>query len=182
MAWYWLIAIVVVIVVYIIATYNGLIRLRNLSEEGFSTMDVYMKKRYDLIPNLVETVKAYAKHESETLENVVSARNKAVSAQGIEARQDAEQALNQGLGRLFAVMENYPDLKADRQFLDLQKQLQTVEQDIAQSRKYYNATVRDFNTKCEVFPSVLVAKMFAFEKKPLFEIADVERENVKVQF
>ena len=182
MAWYWLIAIVVVIVVYIIATYNGLIRLRNLSEEGFSTMDVYMKKRYDLIPNLVETVKAYAKHESETLENVVSARNKAVSAKGIEARQDAEQALNQGLGRLFAVMENYPDLKADRQFLDLQKQLQTVEQDIAQSRKYYNATVRDFNTKCEVFPSVLVAKMFAFEKKPLFEIADVERENVKVQF
>ncbi len=179
---YIFIGIVVILVLYIIATYNGLIRLRNLSDEGFSTMDVYMKKRYDLIPNLVETVKAYTKHESETLENVVSARNKAVSAQGMEARQDAEQALDRGLGRLFAVMENYPDLKADRQFLDLQKQLQIVEQDIAQSRKYYNATVRDFNTKCEVFPSVLVAKMFSFEKKPLFEIADVERENVKVQF
>ena len=149
----WIIlAVVVIIVLWFIASYNGFIRLRNMVREAFSTMDVYMKKRYDLIPNLVETVKGYASHESSTFEKVISARNAAASAKSIEARVEGENALSGTLKSLFALAEAYPDLKANTNFLDLQKQLQLVETDIASSRKYYNAVVRDFNTKTEVFP------------------------------
>ncbi len=176
-------AVVALLVLFVISIYNGLIRLRNIVEEAFSTMDVYMKKRYDLIPNLVETVKGYAKHESETLEAVIAARNKAQSATSPEAQIAAEGDLSQVMGRLFALTESYPDLKANTNFMDLQKQLQTIETEIAQSRKYYNGSVRTYNTKIEVFPNNLFAGMFGFTKKPMFEVTNAEeRENVKVSF
>ena len=153
------IGVIVVLVIIIIVMYNGFIRLKNNCEEAFATMDVYLKKRYDLIPNLVETVKGYASHEKETLERVISARNMAQGA------------------------ENYPDLKANENFLDLQHKLNMVEEDIANSRKYYNAVIKQFNTKCEVFPSNIIASIFHFEKKPMFEVdAEEERKNVKVSF
>ncbi|HEY4537450.1 MAG TPA: LemA family protein [Erysipelothrix sp.] len=180
---YIILGIIALIVIYGIATYNKLVSMRTSAEEGFSTMDVYLKKRYDLIPNLVETVKGYAKHEKETLENVIAARNAAVSANNPTEQLQAEGQLGQVLGRLFALSENYPDLKANTNFTDLQRQLQNIETEIAQSRKYYNGVVREYNIKCETFPSVIVANMFSFKKKPLYEIENVsERENVKVQF
>ncbi|AMC92771.1 hypothetical protein AOC36_01850 [Erysipelothrix larvae] len=175
--------VVVIVVLYVVMAYNGLVSQRNLVEEAFSTMDVYLKKRYDLIPNLVETVKGYAKHESGTLEAVISARNKAVNATTDEARLQAEGDLSQVMGRLFALTESYPDLKANTNFLDLQNQLKLIETEIAQSRKYYNGTTRDFNTKIETFPSVIIANMFGFKRKPLYEVNnETERENVKVSF
>lgn len=181
--WMGLLVVVVLVAVFAIGVYNSLVRLRNVVEEAFSTMDVYMKKRYDLIPNLVETVKGYAKHETETLDAVISARNKAANAGTADARIEAEGDLSQVMGRLFALTESYPDLKANTNFMDLQGQLQKIETEIAQSRKYYNGAVRQYNTKREVFPSNLVAGMFGFTAKPLFEVTDVsEREAVKVSF
>ena len=175
--------IVIVIAVWAAATYNGLIKGRNSVEEGFSTMDVYLKKRFDLIPNLVETVKGYAKHEKETLENVVAARSKITNAGSIEERAAGESQLSGALKTLFAVAEAYPDLKANANFLDLQKQLNQVEQDIANARKYYNAVVKSYNNKCEMVPSSIIARMFNFTRKPMFEIGDTaERENVSVKF
>lgn len=170
-------------VVWFIAAYNGFIRLRNSVEEAFATMDVYMKKRYDLIPNLVETVKGYASHEKETLENVTKARNMAAGAETLEQRAAGENMLTGTLKSLFAVAENYPNLKANENFMDLQRQLQKVEEDIANSRKYYNAVVKEFNTMIQVFPNNIIAGMFRFEKKPMFEVeAAEERQNVKVDF
>lgn len=175
--------VVAVVVLYAIAQYNGFVQLKNVVEEAFSTMDVYLKKRYDLIPNVVETVKGYASHEKETLEQVISARNKAVSATTPEAQLQAEGDLSKVMGRLFALTESYPDLKANTNFMDLQKQLQAIETEIAQSRKYYNGSVRQYNTKVETFPSNIIANVFNFTKKPLYEVTDaLERENVKVQF
>lgn len=176
------IIIVVVILLWFVAAYNGFVKLRNMIREAFSTMDVYMKKRYDLIPNLVETVKGYATHEQSTFEKVISARNTAAGATTVEGRIQGENALTGTLRTLFAVAEAYPDLKANANFMDLQKQLQSIEGEIANSRKYYNAVVRDFNTKTESFPSVIVASMFGFKREPLFEITSDERQNVKVQF
>ena len=179
---YILICLVVIILIWFISAYNVLVRYRNMAREAFSTMDVYMKKRYDLIPNLVETVKGYAKHESGTLEKVIKARNSAASATTVEGRAESENALTGTLKSLFALAEAYPDLKANTNFVDLQKQLQSVEADIANSRKYYNAVVRDYNIKIESFPSSIVASMFAFRREQMFEINEAERENVKVQF
>ncbi len=177
-----LIVVLAVIVIWFIAAYNGFVKLRNMVREAFSTMDVYMKKRYDLIPNLVETVKGYAKHEQGTLEKVISARNMAAGAKTIEGRLEGENALAGTLKTLFAVAEAYPDLKANTNFMDLQKQLQGIEGEIANARKYYNAVVRDYNIKTESFPSVIIASMFGFKREPMFEIAAEERQNVKVQF
>lgn len=180
---YGLLALVVVVAFWAIGAYNGLITQRNKVEEAFSTMDVYLKKRYDLIPNLVETVKGYAKHERETLEAVISARNKAVSAGTPEQKIEAEKGLAGTLGRLFALAEAYPDLKANTNFMDLQGQLKVLEEDIANARKYYNGTVRQFNTAIEVFPTNILAGLFKFSRKPLFEVEEAsERQNVKVQF
>lgn len=178
-----ILAIVLILVIVVIAMYNGFIRLRNQCEEAFATMDVYLKKRYDLIPNLVETVKGYASHEKETLEKVIAARNTAQGAGTLEEKISGESALQSTLKSLFAVAENYPDLKASTNFLDLQNQLKAVEDDIANARKYYNAVIKQFNTKCEVFPSNLIAGIFHFQRKPLFEVeAAEERQNVKVSF
>lgn len=146
----WLIGLLLVAIivgVYVFSTYNGFISLKNKCEEAFSTMDVYLTKRYDLIPNLVETVKGYASHEKETLDSVVAARNKAMSANTVEAKIEAEQGLAGTLGRLFALSENYPDLKANTNFLDLQSQLQLMESEIANARKYYNGVVKDVQHK-----------------------------------
>lgn len=175
--------VIVIIVIALIAVYNGFVRLRNQVEESFSTMDVYMKKRFDLIPNLVETVKGYAGHESATLTKVTEARSAVMHSATAEERLNNENILSGTLRSLFAVSESYPDLKANTNFLDLQQQLQKVEEDILNARKYYNALVRQFNTKCETFPSNIVAAMFHFERKPLFELDDeAERQNVKVEF
>lgn len=174
--------VVLLLLIWFIASYNGFIRVKNRIAEAFSTMDVYLKKRYDLVPNLVETVKGYAKHERETLQNVTNARNMAVDAKTLEERVQGENMLASTLKSLFAVAEAYPDLKANANFLDLQGRLGILEDDIASSRKYYNALVREFNIKREAFPSSIIARMFNFEKKLLFEIAGEQRESVKVQF
>ena len=177
------IAIIVILALIVMGSYNGLVKTKNQAEEAFSTMDVYMKKRYDLIPNLVETVKGYASHESQTLEKVTAARNAAMTASSIDEKLKNENALTGTLKSLFAVAESYPDLKANTNFMDLQRQLQTIEEDIANSRKYYNASVKNLNNKIEMFPSSIIAGMFHFEKKPYFEVSSQEeREIVKVQF
>jgi LemA protein len=178
-----IVAIIAVIAIWVISAYNGFIRLRNMVEEAFSTMDVYLKKRYDLIPNLVETVKGYAAHEKTTLENVVKARNMAADAKTIEGKIQGENMLQGTLKSLFAIAEAYPDLKANQNFMDLQSQLQRIEDEIANSRKYYNAVVKEFNTKTESFPSNIIAGIFNFARKTMFEVSDEgQREAVKVQF
>lgn len=179
-----IIAVIVgVIVVWLIAAYNGFVRANNNCEEAFATMDVYMKKRYDLIPNLVETVKGYAAHESNTLQKVVEARNMAQSASTVEERAQAENILSGTLKSLFAISEAYPDLKANQNFMDLQSQLQRIEDEIANSRKYYNAVVKLFNNKCQMFPSNIIANVFHYTRKPMFEVEnEEERRNVKVDF
>ncbi|WP_416327079.1 LemA family protein [[Eubacterium] hominis] len=175
--------IVVLIIIWMITTYNKFIKLQNKVEEGFSTMDVYLKKRYDLIPNLVESIKGYAKHESETLTKVISARNMAVQAQTLDEKIQGEKNFQSMLGPLYAISEQYPDLKADQNFMDLQNQLKMMEGEIANARKYYNAVCVKFNNLVEMFPSNLLAGIFHFAKKPLYEVQDAsERENVKVQF
>ena len=175
--------LVLVLIIWVIGSYNTLVRLRNNVEESFSAMDVYMKKRYDLIPNIVETVKGYAKHEKETLNAVITARNNAVAISDPKAKAKAENEVSGALRNLFALAENYPDLKANTNFLDLQTQLQTIETEIANSRRYYNANVKTYNTKIEVFPSNIVAGWFKFEKRTLFEVdSPEERKNVKVEF
>ncbi len=173
----------IVIVVWAIKVYNTLIRLRNNADEAYSTMDVYMKKRYDLIPNLVETVKGYAKHESETLTKVMEARYSCMSANDPTEKAEKENMLTGTLKTLFNVTENYPELKADKNFTELQNSLKNLETEIAQSRKYYNGCVKVYNTKTEVFPSNIIARKFKFEKKVLFEIEDKEeRKAPKVSF
>jgi LemA protein len=175
--------IIALVILYIVSFYNGCIKLRNQIEEAFSTMDVYLKQRYDLIPNLVNTVKGYAEHEEKTLVELTDARTKAMASQTTQQRVEAEQGFQSALSRLLAVAENYPDLKANQNFLQLQNQLREQEDNIANARKYYNAVVREFNTKIEKMPGALFAGMFGFVKQVLYEIPDVgQRENVNVQF
>lgn len=177
-----IIAVLVVLAGAIIGVYNNLITLKNKVDEGWSDIDTQLKRRYDLIPNMVETVKGYAKHENKTLENVTKARNVAMGATTPDQKAQAENMLSGALKTLFAVAENYPDLKADKNFLDLQQTLKEIEEHIQLSRRYYNATVRDFNTKVEIFPNNIVAGMFGFKRREFFEIDEGERENVKVSF
>jgi LemA protein len=176
-------ALVVILALYAISNYNVLVKLRNSCDEAFSTMDVYLKKRFDLVPNLVETVKGYASHESKTLEAVTTARSAISNATSVEGKVAGENMLTGALKSLFAVSEAYPDLKANTSFLDLQKQLQSIETDIAQSRKYYNGVVKEMTNKVEMFPSKIFAGIFGFVKYPFFAVADeTERENVQVSF
>lgn len=175
--------LILLVVLWLVGSYNSLVRLRNQSEEGYSTMDVYMKKRYDLIPNYVETVKGYAKHEKETLEKVIAARNGAMNAQSLEDKAASEGQLSSVLKQLAVVIERYPELKANSNFLNLQNQLSTLESEIASARKYYNATVKTYNNKVEMFPSNIVARWFKFTRKPSFEITNAEEKVApKVQF
>lgn len=177
-----IIGVIVILVIWFIVSYNGFVKLKTNVEEGFSTMDVYLKKRFDLIPNIVESVKGYAKHEEETLANVISARNSINSANSINSKISAENMLTDAIGKLFALAEAYPDLKANQNFLHLQDTLNQTELEIANSRKYYNAVVATFNKKCGMFPSVLVAKLFGFKEFNMFETNQASRENVKVSF
>lgn len=176
-------AVVVLIVLIFVVMYNGFVRANNDCEEAYSTMDVYMKKKYDLIPNLVETVKGYASHEKETLQKVIEARNFAQGATTVEDKIAGENALTGTLKSLFAISEAYPDLKANTNFLDLQNQLKSIEEDIANSRKYYNAVVKLYNNKCQVFPSNIIGQMFNFKLRQMFQVdSEEERRNVKVSF
>ena len=174
--------VVVVVIGFVISLYNRLAKLNVNVEESFSSMDVYLKKRYDLIPNLVETVKGYASHEKETLERVIRARNSAMSASDPGEVLEANNQLAMGLKSIFALAESYPDLKANEGFLNLQNQLTKIEGDISNARLYYNGNVKVFNKTIVVFPNVIIANMMGFEKKPFFEIEESERENVRVQF
>ncbi len=177
--------LVVILIGAVIGIYNSLVRLKNTVDEAWSTIDVQLKKRYDLIPNLVETVKGYATHESETLEKVIAARKLAMSAGSTEERMQAENMLTGTLKSLFALnlQERYPDLKANAHFTDLMNQLQRIEEEIASARRYYNGTVKEFNTKIELFPSNIIANLFGFKQRQFFEIAEEEqREPVAVKF
>lgn len=180
---YVLIAIVVLAVLavlYFISTNNAFVALQNKIEEAFSTMDVYLVKRAELIPNIVATVKGYAKHETETLEKVIAARNSAVTASDKIA---ADTELTKAVRQIFALAESYPELKANTNFLNLQQQLSSIEEDIATSRRYYNGVVRQYNTKLQSFPSSLVASAKGLVRQPMFEVSDdSQRQNVKVEF
>ena len=176
------VVVVVLFVVFLIATYNRLVQLRNRIEAAWSQIDVQLKRRYDLIPNLVETVKGYAAHEREALEAVTRARQQAVDARGIADQAQAENMLTQTLRQLFAVAEAYPDLKANQNFLALQEELTATEGRIAYARQFYNESVLSYDNALERFPSNLVAGAFNFEPKPYFEAEAASRENVRVDF
>ena len=177
-----LLAIVVVLVVWAVAIYNGLIRLKNRVDEAWSDIDVQLKRRYDLIPNLVSTVKGYAAHEKEVFEKVTEARTRAMGAQSTADKAQAENMLSQTLKSLFAVAETYPDLKANQNFLELQRELTDTEDKIQASRRFYNGNVRDFNTKIQVFPNNIFSGMLGFTTREFFEAAEGEKEPVKVEF
>lgn len=178
-----IVVIVVLLLLYIAGTYNALVKGRNKVEEAFATMDVYLKKRWDLIPNLVESVKGYAKHEAETLQNVISARNSGYQNMTAEEKIEANRELSKGLAAINVVAEQYPNLKANENFINLNNQLQKVEEDIANARKFYNAVVREYNNTTEMFPSSIVASMFKFGKKQMFAVDDeAERQAVQVKF
>lgn len=177
-----IIAIIVIIVIYTLITYNNFIKLKNMVEEAFSTMDVYLKKRWDLIPNVVETVKGYAKHEENTLKEVVELRNSSYDSMSTDEKVKANQKLSKDINKIMLLAESYPDLKASVNFQDLTRELSKIEEDIANSRKYYNGTVEMFNNKVEMFPSNILAKLFGYKTKEMFETDSAERENVKVEF
>lgn len=159
-------------------TYNGLVRLRNMVKNAWSQIDVQLKRRHDLIPNLVNTVKGYASHEKETLERVMEARAAAVSANGVRDQAAAEQQLTGALGRLLVVLENYPDLKANTNFLSLQEELTSTENKISFSRQHYNDSVMRYNTRVQSVPDVIIAGMFGFKEEAFFEIEDVRHREV----
>ena len=175
-----IVVILVLIVVYVIALYNGLVQKRNRVDNAWAQVEVQLKRRRDLIPNLVETVKGYAAHERGTFEAVTNARAAAAGAQGVAATAAAEDMLSQALGRLFAVAEAYPDLKASTNFLDLQSQLTDTENKIAVSRQVYNDTVLTFNNGIQVFPAVLIAGMFGFTRREFYEVEDAADREVPV--
>ena len=180
---YVLIFIVVVSIFYGVGIYNRLVKLSTLVAEAWSGIDVQLKKRYDLIPNLIETVKGYASHEKETFENVTKARNQAQNATTVEGQQVTENQLNKALINLYAVAEEYPELKANENFLSLQNELSDVESDIEKSRRYYNGTTRDYNIVIDSFPSNIIAGITNFKKAEYFEIdIEAERQNPQVKF
>lgn len=177
-----ILVIIAVLAVWLIAIYNGLIKLRNRVDEAWSDIDVQLKRRYDLIPNLINTVKGYASHEKEVFEKVTEARTRAMNAGTTNEKAEAENMLSGTLKSLFAVSENYPDLKANQNFLELQRELTDTEDKIMASRRFYNGNVRDFNTKIQVFPNNLLVGTLNFKAYDFFETAEAEKENVKVEF
>lgn len=174
--------IVGILVLYFIATYNSLIVLKTRIKEAFSGIDVQLKRRADLIPNLVETVKGYAKHEKAVFENVTKARSSLMSAQNLEEKAKANNELSAALKSLFAVAEAYPQLQASSNFQELQRQLEDTEDKIAYSRQFYNSNVLEYNTKVKLFPSNLIAQLFGFTEEPFFAANEQERQTVKVKF
>jgi len=174
-----LIGVVVVFLLYIVAVFNGLVSLKTRTEEAWSDIDVQLKRRLDLIPNLVNTVKGYAKHEKGLFERVTKARADAISAKDVKSQQKAENALTGALKSVFAVAESYPDLKASNNFMKLQDELSDTENKIEASRRFYNANVRDYNIKIKIFPSNIIANSFKFTAKDLFEVEASQKEAVK---
>ena len=182
MVWIILGAVVLLIVLYLVSTYNTLVKLRNRVKDQWAQIEVQLKRRFDLIPNIVETVKGYAKHESETLKGVIEARNKFNVAQSPEEEMKASNQLTGAVRQLFALSESYPELKADTNFLNLQNELKDTENKVATARQFYNDTVLTLNNKVELFPSNIVASLFGFKKEAFFE-AEAEAKNApKVQF
>ena len=178
-----ILAIGAALVLWFVAIYNKLIKLRNMKDEGWSGIDVQLKRRSNLIPNLLESVKGYMGHERSVLEKVTELRTQSMNAASVDAKIAAESALTRSLGKLFAVAENYPDLKANQNFIDLQQQLSELEDEIQMARRYYNGTVRNLNVGIETFPNSIVAGMFSFEKGEFFEIEDdADRAVPKVDF
>lgn len=175
--------IIAIVVFYGIAVYNKLVRFRTLVDEAWSGINVQLKKRHDLIPNLMETVRGYATHERETFESVTKARNTAIQAQSVKTQEVAENQLSGALSRLLAISERYPDLKANQNFMHLQQQLGTIESDIEKSRRYYNGAVRQKNIAIDTFPSNLVANMFNFQKSLFFELeSEAEKAVPQIKF
>lgn len=180
-----ILAVIAILILYVIFAYNGFVKLVNRTKEAWADIDVQLKRRYDLIPNLINTVKGYASHESGTFQKVTEARTAAMNAGNPEEQAQAENMLSGALKSLFAVSENYPDLKANTNFLELQRELSDTENKIQSARRFYNSNVRDLNIQAESFPSNIIAKSFNFKKMDLFEIeegAAEEREVPNVQF
>lgn len=174
-----LVVVAVVLIIYVIGIFNGLVRLKNRTKEAWSDIDVQLKRRYDLIPNLIKTVQGYAAHEKEVFEKVTETRANAISAKGVKNQQKAENMLTGALKSLFAVAENYPDLKASTNFLELQRELTDTEDKIEAARRFYNANVRDLNIKIESFPSNIVASIFGYKQMQLFEIEESQKTKAK---
>lgn len=179
---YIIFGIVALVVLFVMGTYNALVTLKARIEEAFSGIDIQLKRRIDLIPNLVETVKGYAKHEKEVFENVTKARSSLMNAGNMKDKAQANNMLTDALKSLFAVSEAYPELKASANFQELQRQLEDTEDKIAFSRQFYNTNVLEYNTKIQTFPSNLIAIMFSFASKEFFEATEIERKEVKVSF
>ena len=177
---YIIIAIIALVLLYVFTTYNSFVSFKNRVEEAFSTMDVYLKKRWDLIPNLVETVKGYAKHEENTLKQITELRTSSYDDMSASEKVAVNEKLSQGISKLIAVSEAYPELKANENFNNLSNQLQAVEEDIANARKYYNANVRNMNDKVQMFPSNIIANIFGFKNANMFEANAEEKNNLKV--
>lgn len=175
------ILILIVILVYVFIQYNSLVKSNNLVKEAFSTMDVYLKKRWDLIPNIVETVKGYSKQEKETLTEVVKIRSNSYDDMNINDKVNVNTKLSGDINKLMALAEAYPELKANENYLDLSNKLTEIEEDIANSRKYYNGSVRIYNNKVEMFPSNIIAKIFGFKSEKMFEISEDEKQNIKIE-
>ena len=182
MWWIIVLVIVAIIILWVIATYNKLVGLRNKVKDQWAQIDTVLKRRFDLIPNLVETVKGYAKHEKETLEAVISARNAYTTANVPEEQLKADGELTKAISKIFALAENYPELKANENSVSLQNELTETEDKIQYARQFYNDTVLTYNNACQVFPSVIIANMFGFKPTNFFEASDEERKNVEVKF
>lgn len=174
--------IVLILVIYVIATYNGLVNFKNKVQDSWAQIDVLLKRRNDLIPNLIETVKGYATHEKTTLDAVIQARNSAVNAKDPHEKMESANMLTEALGNLFALSENYPDLKANTNFLDLQNNLKETEDKISYARQFYNDAVMAYKNKLEMFPSNIIASIFKFKPEEFFEATEEEKEAPKVQF
>ena len=179
---YLIVSVIVIFCIFTFTTYNTLIDLNNKVKEAFSVMDVYLKKRWDLIPNIVNTVKGYTSHEKETLKEIIELRNNSYNTMSEEEKINTNQKLSKNISKIIALSESYPDLKANENFKQLTMELSKIEDDIANSRKYYNGVIRQYNNKVEMFPGNLVANLFRFKTRKMFEIESNERENVKVEF
>ncbi|MGI5897597.1 MAG: LemA family protein [Candidatus Dojkabacteria bacterium] len=183
MTWlYILLGIVVLLLATFIGLYNKLARQKVTVEEAASDIETFLKQRYDMIPNLVEIVKGYAKHERETFAEVTNLRTKAMSSTSLEEKMEIDQKLDKGIAKIFAIAENYPELKSNENFVQLQKTLETLEGDIQKSRRYYNGTARDFNAMIVVFPNNIIAGMLNFKKVEFFEATEEEKKNVEIKF
>lgn len=174
--------IVILLVLFFVSVYNKLAKSKVIVEEASSDIETFLKQRYDMIPNLVEIVKGYAKHESGTFKEVTELRTKAMSADSLPEKMKLEEGISSAITKIFAVAENYPDLKANTNFIELQTTLKELEESIQKSRRYYNGAAREFNTAIAVFPTNLIAQMFGYKRVDFFEASDEEKKNVEIKF